>query len=138
MSYQMKISPRRAKAARFIGVVHRAIQNAFEKSGMKQQELAVKLGVDRSTVNKRLLGRDNLTLRTIADFAWALDCDIVFRLENPDTRADGTNRRYLETTVHEERYPVYTVESVNTHSASSDYQTYTTPTTTQEKQVSVR
>lgn len=84
MSYQMPISPRSRKAGRFIGRVHSEIQNAFSKrshdDGLTQQQLATLLDVDRSVVNKRLLGKANLTLRTIADFAWALDYGIEFRL----------------------------------------------------------
>jgi transcriptional regulator with XRE-family HTH domain len=50
---------------------------------MKQNELAVKLGVNRSQVNKQLLGQTNLTLRTIAELAWAMDKDIHFSLGGP-------------------------------------------------------
>jgi transcriptional regulator with XRE-family HTH domain len=80
MSYQMRNDPRARKAGRFIHRVQKEIQNAFVASGLKQQEIAEKLGVNRSVVNKRLLGESNLTLRTIADLAWAMDADIEFKL----------------------------------------------------------
>jgi transcriptional regulator with XRE-family HTH domain len=83
MSFQINLSDRSRVAARFIRRVHREIQNGFShraKSGLTQQSLAKKLDVNRATVNKRLLGRDNLTLRSIADLAWALDLEIDFRL----------------------------------------------------------
>jgi transcriptional regulator with XRE-family HTH domain len=78
MSYRMRISDRSRKAGRFVSKVHNEIQRAFVESGLKQQELAQKLGIDRSLVNRRLLGEANLTLRSIADLAWALDQNIKF------------------------------------------------------------
>lgn len=90
MSYQMRNDPRARKAGRFIHRVQKELQNAFVASGMKQQEIAEKLGVNRSVVNKRLLGEANLTLRTIADLAWAMDADIAFSLK-PRTCSPGQN-----------------------------------------------
>ena len=83
MSYRMPISARSRKAGRFIARVHSEIQRAFTASGMKQNALAEKLGVNRSHVNKQLLGQTNLTLRTIADLAWAMDKEIHFSLGGP-------------------------------------------------------
>lgn len=80
MSYQMRKDDRSRKAGRFVSRVHKAIQQAVVRSGLKQNEIATKLGLDRSIVNRRILGQSNLTLRTISDFAWALDHDIVFDL----------------------------------------------------------
>lgn len=80
MSYQMRNDARSRKAGRFIARVHKKIQNAVVRSGLKQNEIALKLDLDRSIVNRRILGQTNLTLRSIADFAWALDHDIVFDL----------------------------------------------------------
>lgn len=84
MSFQMRLDARSRKSARFIAKVHKQMQDAFVRSykstGMTQQKLAEKLGVDRSFVNRKLSGEGNLTLRTIADFAWALDCDVDFAL----------------------------------------------------------
>jgi len=80
MSYQMRNDERSRKAGRFVARVHKAIQQAVVRSGLKQNEIATKLGLDRSIVNRRILGQSNLTLRTIADLAWALDHDLVFDL----------------------------------------------------------
>ncbi|RYE41671.1 MAG: helix-turn-helix domain-containing protein [Hyphomicrobiales bacterium] len=79
MSFQMQIDERSAQAARLIMRVHREIQKAFSssaKEGMTQQALATKLEVNRATVNRRLQGLENMTLRTISDMAWALDCEL--------------------------------------------------------------
>jgi transcriptional regulator with XRE-family HTH domain len=77
MSYQIKIDPKSRKAARFISRLQKAIQKALSDSGKTQQEVATILGVDRSVVNRRVRGSANLTARSIAEFAYAFDKDIV-------------------------------------------------------------
>jgi len=77
MSYQIKIDPKSRKAARFISQLQKKIQEVLAASGMTQQEVAKILGVDRSVVNRRLKGSANLTARSIAEFAYAFDKDIV-------------------------------------------------------------
>ena len=80
MSYQLKISPKAMKSARFISRLQKAIQKALSESGMSQQEVATKLGVDRSVINKRLSGKANLTARSIAEFAFAFDKELNIEL----------------------------------------------------------
>lgn len=82
MSYQLRIDKRSLKVAKFISRLQSAIQSALAESGMTQQEVAEKLGVDRSVVNRRLKGKANLTARSIADFAFALDRDIKVEFVN--------------------------------------------------------
>lgn len=77
MSYQLRIDPKSRKTARFISQLQSKIQNALVASGKTQQEVADILGVDRSVVNRRLKGKANLTARSIAEFAYAFDKDIV-------------------------------------------------------------
>ncbi|UOA32556.1 hypothetical protein DSM110093_02356 [Sulfitobacter sp. DSM 110093] len=76
MSYQLKIDPKSRKSARFISRLQKVIQKALIESGKTQQEVAEVLGVDRSVVNRRLKGSANLTARSIAEFAYALDKDV--------------------------------------------------------------
>jgi transcriptional regulator with XRE-family HTH domain len=76
MSYRLKIDRRSLKAARFISKLQDEIQRALIESGMTQQEVAERLGVDRSVINRRLKGKANLTARSISDFAYALDQDV--------------------------------------------------------------
>lgn len=49
---------------------------ALEHAKMKKSELADKLGVQRSHVTQTLDGHRNLTLKTLAGFAWALGADV--------------------------------------------------------------
>jgi len=79
--------------------VHRELQAAFAKAaagGLTQQQLAEKLEVNRATINKRLLGQENLTLRTIADLAWALDYEPQFKLVTKPQRSDRANDTNVE------------------------------------------
>jgi transcriptional regulator with XRE-family HTH domain len=90
MSYQLKLSRRSLKSARFISKLHSAIQNALVESGKTQQQVAQELGVDRSVVNRRLKGNANLTARSIADFAYVLGKEIEVRFVDP-VAAKGLN-----------------------------------------------
>ncbi len=84
MSFTLKLSPRRRAAGRFIGRVRdelvRAFLEAKAERGLTQRQLADDLGVDRARVSRALKGEENLTLRSVAEFASALDREIVFSL----------------------------------------------------------
>lgn len=87
-SFRFDIGPRRRKVARFIGQVRnelvRALVEEKEENKFSQNQLAKKLDVDRSVINRQLNGEANLTLRSVAELAWALDRDIVFELRKPN------------------------------------------------------
>ena len=76
MSYQIKISKKDRKSARFISSLARKIQEQLIASGLTQQEVAERIGVDRSVINRRLNGKSNLTARSIAEFAYAFEKNI--------------------------------------------------------------
>lgn len=82
--YQTRLDPKERQVARFLGNVERAFQRAFtdakKQRKLTQQQLAVTLGVDRSAINRRLLGRENMTERTLAEMAFAMGYDIEFKL----------------------------------------------------------
>lgn len=90
MSYQMRIDKKSRKVARFISGLQRAIQSEFIASGKTQQEVADALGVGRSVINRRLKGSANLTARSIAEFAYALDKDVKVVFTDVDTRRNST------------------------------------------------
>lgn len=114
MSFQMRLDARSRKSARFIARVHKQMQEAFARhyktTGITQQNLADKLGVHRSFVNRKLSGEGNLTLRTIADFAWALDCDVDFELVPTRSASHNYKPSYAE--------PSSISSGGNTHSVS--------------------
>lgn len=95
-SFQFAPSPRKRTVGRFITRVRRELQKAFveekKSRGITQAELARSLGVDRAVVCRQLAGSSNLTLRTIADYAWALHRDLVFAMSKP-VIATGANHQ---------------------------------------------
>ena len=58
------------------GSIESQLRDAFAKryeAGLEtQSSLATKLGVGRSTINKRLTGQHNLTIKTISELLWGL------------------------------------------------------------------
>lgn len=58
----------------------RALAARAAETGITQSQIAETLGVDRAVITRALSGAGNLTLRTIADIAWALDCDVRIEL----------------------------------------------------------
>jgi hypothetical protein len=92
--YLFDIGERARVAARFIGQVRAELQMAWlsEKASRKitQQQIAKMLGLkNRSVINRQLMGFDNLTLRRVAELAWALGWEIVFYLRK--TQAAGAS-----------------------------------------------
>jgi DNA-binding transcriptional regulator YiaG len=65
-------SKRLYEQERLITWIGEAIAAALEDSGMTRAELARKLGTSRAYVTRVLQGSPNLTLRSLADLAWAL------------------------------------------------------------------
>lgn len=91
MSFKLTINPKDQAAGRFIGSVRRAlaeaVQNAKSKQGLAQSDIAQKLEINRSVINRILNGDKNLTLRSLAEIAWALDLQPVFDLKPLNTHA---------------------------------------------------
>lgn len=105
MYFLFETDKRSELASNLIGKTRDLLIKAFlsekKRSHITQQQIAEKLGCDRSHVNKILKGETNLTLRTIADLAWALDYDEVKIDFIRDAVRDGEN--YIpESPVHKE------------------------------------
>ena len=84
MSFKLNISDKDRTVGRFISKVKKQLFLAAlaekKESGVSQQSIADKLGVNRSVINRLLRGSGNLTLRSVAEIAWALEWEIVFEL----------------------------------------------------------
>lgn len=89
-SFHFEIPPRDRKASRFFGAVLRELRKAIAVEGLSMAEIGRRLGVNRSVVTRQVGGKANLTLRTLADLAWATDHEIVFQLKRP-TATFGQN-----------------------------------------------
>ncbi|WP_207631989.1 hypothetical protein [Methylorubrum aminovorans] len=93
-SYRFRISGRSRSAGRLIGRVRSELIKAFMEeratSGATVQSVADKLLLERSVINGQLSGKQHLSLRLIADVAWALDREIVFEIRKAE-RQTGQN-----------------------------------------------
>ena len=100
--FHFDIGGRARHAGRFIGRVRgellRALAERKAETGLSQQALARKLDADRAQINRQLSGEANLSLRSLADLAWAMDMEISFELKQPMARA-GQNQPMTTSTV---------------------------------------
>jgi transcriptional regulator with XRE-family HTH domain len=88
--FRFDINARSRTAGRFVGRVRRELLRAVteqKQAGLTQQELARRLESGRSNINRQLSGEAEITLRSLADLAWALDREITFELRRPDDTA---------------------------------------------------
>jgi len=94
------IGDRARKVSRFIGQVRAELRRAFasEKASRKitQQQIATMIGVNRSVINRQLMGLENLTLRRVAELAWALGWEIIFVLRKRNVQ-EGSSVYFLNT-----------------------------------------
>jgi transcriptional regulator with XRE-family HTH domain len=100
--FHFDIGERARYAGRFIGRVRgellRALNARRSEIGFSQQGLAQKLEAERSLINRQLSGEANLSLRSLADLAWAMDMEISFELKKPHPKA-GQNQPMTTSTV---------------------------------------
>jgi transcriptional regulator with XRE-family HTH domain len=100
--FHFDIGERARHAGRFIGRVRgellRALSERKSQIGFSQQGLAQKLDTERALINRQLSGETSLTLRSLADLAWAMDMEISFELKKPVTNA-GQNQPMTTSTV---------------------------------------
>lgn len=84
MSFLFDIGERSANAVRFIASVHEQLLIAFtqerKNNKLTKKKMADLLNTNKSAIHRQLSGEANLTLRSIADLAWAMDREIEFKL----------------------------------------------------------
>ncbi|WP_156386662.1 helix-turn-helix transcriptional regulator [Aureimonas sp. Leaf454] len=77
MSFQIEVDPREAASSELISDVGYQLQDALievkSRHQITQQKIAESLGVDRSRVNRCFSGYSNLTLKSLAELAWAME-----------------------------------------------------------------
>jgi hypothetical protein len=91
--FRFDIDARSRTAGRLIGRIRRELLKAItdeKRAGLTQQELARLLDSERSNINRQLSGEAEITLRSLADLAWALDREITFELR-PIATTSGQN-----------------------------------------------
>lgn len=86
-SFVYDIGEKARVGSRFIDHVRQELLRALyeEKNARKvtQQSIANRLGVDRSVVNRRFMGLENMTIRSLAETLWALGWEADFRAVKP-------------------------------------------------------
>jgi transcriptional regulator with XRE-family HTH domain len=101
-SFHFEIGSRARHAGRFIGRVRgellKALARRKTEGRVPQQALAEKLGIERSLINRQLAGESDISLRSLADLAWAMDMEISFELKQAETKA-GQNQPTTTSTV---------------------------------------
>jgi hypothetical protein len=89
-SLEYKIDELSQVGSAFIEEVNDELKRALatEKNERKvtQQSIADTLGVDRSVVNRRFMGLENLTARTIAETLWAIGWEPFFEARKIEPR----------------------------------------------------
>lgn len=86
-SFQFEIDEKSEAATRFITSVRDELVKAMleekQSRGLSQSDVAALIGISPSVVSRQLSGEANLTLRSVAEIAWALGRQPRFRLEAP-------------------------------------------------------
>lgn len=87
MSFQIISSPNKRVAARFVLKARRSLQALLAATPeITQAEIARKLGVNRSVINRQLNGLQDISMARYAELAWALGAvpDISLKCERID------------------------------------------------------
>lgn len=91
---------RRSVYLKLVGEIEGQLRQAYAKrheQGLETQAgLAKKLGVDRSVIHRRLTGRTNMTIQTVADLVWALGHCIAVSISDAEENG-GNQHRILPT-----------------------------------------
>jgi plasmid maintenance system antidote protein VapI len=107
-SFQISISPNRRAAARFVAAVRRELQKAYAEEsaaeGITQSEIARRLGVHRSVINRELKGMKDMTLGRVGELGWAIGRVAKFTLTKPveSAGANDSSHQYAEKTASSE------------------------------------
>ena len=117
-SYEYKIDEQSRAGSRFITCIKEELQRALaaEKAERKrtQQAIADKLGVNRSVINRRFMGLENMTARSIGELLWAIGWEPHFEarqieqnygdnefiepvVKDKRTKPEASNERPIET-----------------------------------------
>lgn len=103
--------------------VTEAICGYMKAHGITRSELARRMDKTKGYISQLLNGERNMTLETLADIMFALDCELEFKLfergaerEDRSCVADTEWRRSEDTTIHP--FPGKTVRKDNTNAGS--------------------
>ena len=93
-SSKFEIDTRRKAYIRLVGEIshqlNTALREEYERRGLTRTQMAEILGTDKSFITRKLDGRSNMTLETLADMAYALDRAVAIELRSRAPR-EGSN-----------------------------------------------
>lgn len=99
MPFQRRPSARRRVFLNLIAEIEGGLRAAFirwsRENNENQSGLADRLGINRSIVSRRLTGRVNLTIATIADMVWAMGYCIRIVIFHPRDEAAFRNQALI-------------------------------------------
>src|SRR5262245_52373646 len=113
--FRFDINARSRFGGRLIGRIRRELLRAVmeeKAASMTQQELACRLKAHRSDVNRQLSGEAEITLRSLADLAWALGREVNLELRRPGSSA-GQNVAPVTSTIGHQPVRIITPKTSN-------------------------
>ena len=96
MTFALRIDPKKRAAGRFIGQVRDVLIQAVlsaEKDGVNRAEIARRINCNRSRITRQLRGTSDLTLRSIAEIAWAIGMKPEILLSKVEIELPETNEK---------------------------------------------
>jgi len=92
-SYQFEIDEKSDASTRFISQVRdelvKAVLHEKKERNLSQHDIAQAVGTSPSVISRQLSGEANLTLRSVAEIAWALGWAPSFALRKPEIDVSG-------------------------------------------------
>lgn len=92
-AFKLNIDDRSRNAGRFIGRVRRELVKTFTievaKGNITKDGLAAKLETEWSTIQRKFNGEEAMSWRDVADFAWAMGCEVVLEVKPKDRPTDN-------------------------------------------------
>jgi transcriptional regulator with XRE-family HTH domain len=108
-SFVFDIGNRSRRVSRVLGKLRSDLQNALvaEKKARKltQQKIAETLNVNRSVINRQLIGKENLTVKSAVELAWAMGWEAKIEVFKPQHSA-SSNEIAAEPMIYAENMPV--------------------------------
>jgi len=89
--FHTKTDDRRGVYLGLSGDIERQLRGAYARQyqrGLNQSQLANKLGVSRSVIHRRLMGKVNMQLDTLADMVWGLNHRVAVFIYPADTNSN--------------------------------------------------
>lgn len=96
MGFKINLPPHSRAAGRFIGQVRRdlvkAVEEATSKFGKTRADMARNIGYDKAVITRKLSGKSDLTLRSIAEIAYEANVRPKIVFEKAHVVKEGSNQ----------------------------------------------